>query len=155
MMITEEEALNRLTAYCAGSEHCKWELQEKMQRWGISFDTIKRILTRLESEKYIDEERFCKAFTNDKFKFSKWGKLKISQALYLKKIPQPVITKYLDEIDQEEYLNVLANLINSKRKNIRAKDDFELNGKLIRFAMSRGFEFSDIKRCIAVCEYDD
>ena len=32
------------------------------------------------------------------------------------------------------------------------KDEFELNGKLIRFAMSRGFEMDDIRRCVQVEE---
>ena len=155
MIITEEEALNKLAAYCAGSEHCKAELNEKMQRWGMPYDTISRVIARLEKENFIDEERFCKAYVNDKFHFSKWGKLKISQGLYLKKISQPVITKYLNEIDQEEYLEILTQLINAKRKSVRAKDDFELNGKLIRFAMSRGYEFRDIKCCITDCEYDE
>ena len=121
----------------------------------MPYDAISRVIARLEKENFIDEKRFCKAYVNDKFHFSKWGKLKISQGLYLKKISQPVITKYLNEIDQEEYLEILTQLINAKRKSVRAKDDFELNGKLIRFAMSRGFEFRDIKCCITDCEYDE
>ena len=64
--ITETEALNRVAAYCSTAEHCRAEIAEKLQRWGIAYDAIDRIINRLEQEKYIDEERFCRAFINDK-----------------------------------------------------------------------------------------
>ena len=150
--ITEDEALNRVAAYCSAAEHCRAEVSEKLQKWGIAYEAIERILTRLEAEKYIDDERYCRAFINDKYRFAKWGKMKIGQGLYMKKIPSDVGWRYLNEIDQEEYLAVLRDLLASKRKSVRGKDEYELNGKLIRFAMSRGFEMKDIKCCIEVSE---
>ena len=101
--LTDEEALNRVASYCSTAEHCRAEINEKLQRWGIAYDTIARILDRLESEKFIDDERFCRAFVNDKFRFAKWGKMKIAQGLYMKKIPSDVAWRYLNEIDEEEY----------------------------------------------------
>jgi regulatory protein len=68
--ITETEALNRVAAYCSTAEHCRAEIAEKLQRWGIAYDAIDRIINRLEQEKYIDEERFCRAFINDKYRFA-------------------------------------------------------------------------------------
>ena len=105
--ITETDALSRLAAYCSTAEHCRAEVTEKLQRWGISYDAIDRIINRLEQEKYIDEERFCRAFIHDKYRFAKWGKIKIGQALQLKKIPQRVSFQYLNEIDEDEYLEVI------------------------------------------------
>lgn len=153
--LTDEEALNRVASYCSAAEHCRAEINEKLQRWGIAYDTISRILDQLEAEKYIDEERYCRAFVKDKFRFSKWGKMKIAQELYMKKVPSDVAWRYLNEIDEEEYLAILNGLLASKRKSVHAKDDFELNGKLMRFAMSRGFEMKDIKRCIEVSEEEE
>ena len=150
--LTDEEALNRVASYCSAAEHCRAEVNEKLQRWGIAYETIARILERLETEKYIDDERFCRAFVNDKFRFANWGKMKIAQGLYMKKIPSDVAWRHLNEIDDEEYLSILCDLLASKRKSIHAKDDYELNGKLMRFAMSRGFELKDIRRCIELPE---
>lgn len=56
--ITETDALSRVAAYCSTAEHCRAEVTEKLQRWGIPYDAIDRIINRLEQEKYIDEERF-------------------------------------------------------------------------------------------------
>ena len=49
--ITETDALSRLAAYCSTAEHCRAEVTEKLQRWGISYDAIDRIINRLEQEK--------------------------------------------------------------------------------------------------------
>ncbi|MDA6986947.1 RecX family transcriptional regulator, partial [Escherichia coli] len=84
-------------------EHCRAEIAEKLQRWGIAYDAIDRIINRLEQEQNIDEKRFCRAFINDKYRFAKWGKMKIGQALHLKKISSSVYWPYLNEIDEEEY----------------------------------------------------
>ena len=54
--ITETEALNRVAAYCSTAEHCRAEIAEKLQRWGIAYDAIDRIINRLEQENYIDED---------------------------------------------------------------------------------------------------
>ena len=53
--ITETEALNKVAAYCSTAEHCRAEISEKLQRWGLPYDVIDRILKRLVDEKYIDE----------------------------------------------------------------------------------------------------
>ena len=61
----------------------------------------------------------------------------------------------LNEIDEKEYMNTLRSLLASKKKSIHASDDYQLNTKLIRFALSRGFEMSIIRKCMQLSdEYD-
>lgn len=146
--MTETDALTRLTSFCASAEHCEAEVMEKMRRWGLAPEAIGRIMARLVEEKYIDEERYCRAFIRDKYRFDKWGKMKIAQALQLKKIPQHVFGPLMAEIDQEEYLGNLRSLLAAKKRSVHAPSDFELNAKLVRFAMGRGFGMEDIRRCL-------
>ena len=153
--LTEKEALNKAAAYCSGSEHCFSEISAKLVQWGVDSDAQEKILKRLADEKFIDEERYCHFFVNDKFKFNKWGRIKIGQALYLKKIPATVSRKYLDAIDEREYMNTLRSLLASKKRSIHASDDYQLTMKLIRFAVSRGFEMNIIRKCMQLSdEYD-
>ena len=153
--ITESDALSRVAAYSSTAEHCRAEVTEKLQRWGIPYDAINRILNHLEQEKYIDEERFCRAFISDKYRFAKWGKVKIGQALQLKKISQSTYMQFLNEIEGEEYLSILRGLLMTKRKSVHAENEYELNGKLIRFALSRGFEMKDIRHCLELSDEND
>lgn len=151
----ENEAFSRMAAYCSAAEHCRSEIAEKMQRWGIPYATIDRVLQRLEQEKFIDEERYCRAFINDKYRFAKWGKVKIGQALQLKKISSSVYWNFLNEIDEEEYHAILKKLLEAKRKSVRAENDHELEGKLVRFALSRGFGMEDIRRCMDLSDENE
>ena len=52
-------------------------------------------------------------------------------------------------------LDVLRPLLKQKRKSIKAENDYELNQKLVRFALSRGFTFDIIRQCLNVDEIDE
>ncbi|KAA6314431.1 Regulatory protein RecX [termite gut metagenome] len=146
--MTENEALNRMMSYCSGAEHCSSEIRGKLLNWEFEADVIEGILNHLEKEKFIDNERYARSFVNDKFHFAKWGKVKIKQALYVKQIPPEVISQGLREIDEEEYLGVLQGLLERKKETIHAKDEYEQKGKLVRYALGKGFEIWDIEKCM-------
>lgn len=145
---TETELLNRAASLCSRSEHCIADITDKLRRRGSAPDVTARIIRRLVDENFIDEERFAKAFVRDKYRFDKWGSLKIRQALLLKHIPEDNIDTALDEINREEYLDNLKALLTAKRKNIKDEDDYQIRGKLIRFALGRGYEMDEVLRFI-------
>ena len=150
--ITEQEAYLQLAALCAQAEHCEQEMRDKMKRWEIDKAVQDRVLQRLIKERYIDNERYARAFVKDKIRYNKWGRRKVQQALWMKRIDQDIQQRVLDEIDEKEYLDVLRPLLKQKRKSIKADSDYELNQKLVRFALSRGFTFDIIRQCIDVDE---
>ena len=153
--MTEQQVLTRLTAECAKAEHCTGEMLEKMRRWGIDDDVQARVMAYLIKGKYVDDERFCRLFVRDKIRFNGWGRRKVEQALYQKRIDKVVSGTILDAIDDSEYINVLRPLIRSKRKSIKAASEYERNQKLMKFALSRGFEWNIIRQCIDGAEIED
>lgn len=148
--ITEKQALSKLMALCARSEHSSGDMLQKMRLWGLDEATQARIMERLVSGKFIDDERFTRAFVNDKIKYNQWGRRKIEQALWTKGIEPSVQQKILDSIDENEYLAVLKPLLKSKERSVIGRNEFERQMKLIRFAVSRGFSMEQINRCIDV-----
>lgn len=100
----ENKELKRMEAYCAQAEHCRSEVTDKLVRKGVPHDMADRIADRLEQDKFIDERRYSRAFIQDKFRFAKWGKLKIDLALRQKRIEPAIYRPLLAEIDTEEYL---------------------------------------------------
>ena len=123
-----------------------------MNRWEIDEIVQNRILQHLIKERYVDDERYARAFVKDKVRYNKWGRRKVEQALWLKHISEDIRQQVLDEVDNEEYLEVLRPLLKQKRKTIKAQNDYELNQKLMRFALGRGFTFDIIRQCIEVNE---
>ena len=148
--ISEKEALLRLSAMCAQGEHCQWEMTEKLRKWEISDEAQARIMERLVKDRYVDDERFARAFVMDKVRYNKWGRRKVEQALWQKHIDDDIRQRILDEIDDEEYLSILRPLLQQKRKSTKAQSDYELNQKLIRFALSRGYTYDIIRQCLEV-----
>lgn len=154
-MKTENDAYLTLAALCAQAEHCQYEMLEKMRRWEVPVDAQARVMARLIKERYVDDERYAQAFVKDKIRYNKWGRRKVEQALWQKRIDEEIRKRVLDEVDDEEYLSVLRPLLKQKRKTVKANSDYELNQKLMRFAVGRGFTFDIIRQCIDVEEEPD
>ncbi len=152
--MTEQEAYLQLAALCAQAEHCQQEMRDKMRRWELDETVQNRIVARLVKERYVDDERYARAFVKDKIRYNKWGRRKVQQALWQKHIDADVQQRVLDEIDEIEYLDILRPLLKQKRKSIKAESDYELNQKLVRFALGRGFGFDIIRQCLNVDDID-
>ena len=146
--VTEQGAYLQLAQLCARAEHCQYELIEKMRRWKMSDEAQARVMQRLVSERYVDDERYARAFVRDKIRYNKWGRRKVEQALWMKHIDDDIHSRALSEIDDEEYLSVLRPLLKQKRRSIKAASDYELNQKLVKFALGRGFTLDIIRQCI-------
>lgn len=152
--VTEQGAYIQLAQLCARSEHCQHDMLEKMRRWDMSEEAQARVMQRLVSERYVDDERYARALVHDKIKYNKWGRRKVEQALWQKRIDDDIRQQVLSEVDDEEYLSVLRPLLKQKRRSTKADSDYELNQKLVRFALSRGFTFDIIRQCLDVSEED-
>ena len=154
--LSEEEALYKAAAYCSMAEHCLSEVSEKLENWGVPTEGRTRILKKLETEKYINEERYCRFFIHDKFTYNKWGRNKIAQALRQKKIDSEKSAPLLESlIHAEEYQETLRSLLEAKRKTVKARNEYELKGKLIRFALGRGYEMNEICQCLPGKDTDE
>jgi regulatory protein len=146
---SEQELLHKAAAYCSTSEHCIGEVLDKLASWGASAEEKNRILKRLVQENFIDESRYAKAFVKDKYRFNRWGKIKIKMALMQKKVEPELIDEALALIEEEEYQENLIEILLSKRKTLRDRDYQTLKAKLFRFGASRGFESNIILQTIS------
>ena len=134
------EALNKAAAYCTLCERCISEVSAKLTAWGVSYAVQEEIISRLIEEKFIDEARYCRAFVNDKVRFNRWGRIKITAALREKRLPQEYIKEAMENIDEDAYQHSLQETIDTKRRELKGGDDFATQQKIIRHAASRGYE---------------
>ena len=146
--MTYEQALSRAAALCSRSEHCESQVREKLRQWDLSEDESDRIIEYLYNEKYLDNERFARAFVSDKFRYNQWGRMKIRQALRFLRLPDDAIGQALQEIDDEEYASALRKIIDAKARSLRDDDPRQRQAKLVRHALSRGFEMDLVLRLV-------
>ena len=142
-MMTYEMALQRLSALCASAEHCEYEMTEKMRKWEVEESDCERIMEYLRKAKFVDDERYARAFVKDKIKYNKWGRRKVEQGLWAKHIAEDIRQRVLDEVDESQYKSVRTDLLKSTRRSIKAAND------------SRGFDYSIVRHCIDCDDYDE
>ena len=136
----ELEILKKLARICSQSEQCSPDLRKKIRESGGDPLMEQKIIAQLEKDKFLDDDRYVKAYVREKFKINKWGRIKIGYCLKMKGLPEPVIQKGFGEIDEGQYIKLLKQIMKDKAKTIKSGNKYEKMGQIIRFAQSRGFE---------------
>lgn len=157
MQLTRDQmiAFDKAAFLCSRSEHCTSEIQDKLRQWGLSQGDMEAVTEKLHADKYIDDERFARAYVKDKSRFNKWGRQKISFMLRNKKIASEIIRLACEEIEDESYANQLQKLLTDKAKTIKSGSKFERRNKLMRFAIGRGFEPAQISAVLKEMDLPD
>ncbi len=150
MELTQDQtiAYDKAAFFCSRSEKCTSEILDKLKLWGLSSDDFEPVIEKLKAEKYLDDERFARAYVKDKFRFNHWGKQKIAHMLRSKNISSEIQELAFEEIEEENYSDELRKLLTDKMKSTKGKDKYDLRNKLTRFAMGRGFESGEIYKIL-------
>ena len=142
--ITPDNAFLKLATLCTRSEQAEDDLRKKLHDWGLTPSDTDAVIARLKRERYLDNERFARAYCRDKLRFNGWGRIKIAYMLRGKGIEQEYIDAALAEIDEEQYVTILNDALIAKAKTLSGKSDEQVRASLLRFVSSRGFEPSII-----------
>ncbi|MDR2084646.1 MAG: RecX family transcriptional regulator [Bacteroidales bacterium] len=132
-------AYNKISSLCSRKEMCCSDAKNYLRKFKeLSEQDKQEIIDSLVDEKFIDEERFAKAFVNDSYKYNKWGKNKIIYTLRAKNIPESIITSAINTIDEEIYKEIKESLAKNKRDTLE-EDDPAKENKVNTFLRSKGF----------------
>ncbi len=134
-----KEAKIRAGHYCAYRERTQQEVRDKLYDLGLHREEVEEVLTELISEGYVNEERFAKAYAGGKFRLKKWGRNKIIHELERRHITSYCIDKAMEEIPEEDYLQVLRELIDKKLAQTHG-NPYIVKNKVARFMIGKGFE---------------
>lgn len=140
------ETYSKMAQLCSRSEQCSADIRKKIVAFEIMDELVEEIISKLKSEKFLDDERYVKAYVSDKFRLNKWGKIKIRHYLKAKGLSDNLIEIGLIEINEEQYKKALIATLKEKAKKVKSDNKYERTGQIIRFAQSRGFEPEIIHR---------
>ncbi|MBR5935867.1 MAG: RecX family transcriptional regulator [Bacteroidaceae bacterium] len=146
--MTESEGKTLAERYCSGAEHCRQEVRAMLERRGAESADIDSIIGYLVKEGYIDESRYARAFVHDKVRFAKWGRIKIAQALWQKRIPQDIADAALSSIDEDEYLAALKEVLKSRCRTVKGATEYERKMKTMKTVCGRGYESSLVRKIL-------
>ena len=133
-------ALNKAMALCARREYCSWDIRVKLESWDLNSSEARSVISTLIKEDFINDKRYAEAFVRDKYRYNKWGKIKITAHLKAKNIASELISSALESLDEDQYKQMVRDTLDTHRKFVKAKNQYDLKGKLMRFGLSKGFE---------------
>lgn len=138
--LSAQSALSKVMFICSRQEKCSFDIRKKLRDWEISSDDQNQIIQTLIDENFLNEERYTNFYVRDKFKFNRWGRIKIAHHLKQKQIPEYIISDAIEQLDESEYIQNLHDILEIKLKTTKEEDPYQLRAKLFRFVQGRGFE---------------
>lgn len=153
--LTPLVALEKLKNWCAYQERSQFEVRNKLYEYGVYKEDAENIITQLIQENFLNEERFAIAFARGKFRIKHWGKIKIRIELKQHKVSDYCIKKALNQIDGNEYFATLEKIIEKKKSEIKETNKIKKHYKIIKYAMSRGYEQDLIMEAIKNLENNE
>ncbi len=142
------ETLDRLRKWCAVQERAHSDVRRKLYSWGVYGDEVEGIIAELISGNYLNEERYARAFAQGKFRIKKWGWNKIEVALRQKGISDYSMRAARETFEEQDHSDVLFELLLKKRALIRESDPYKLKAKLMRYAVSKGYDFAEARKVL-------
>lgn len=141
---TADEALASLMRLCARAERSSGDALRLMQNWGVAKEEQQGVLQRLIKERFIDDRRYAEAFVREKCNLSAWGRYKIQSALKRKGIASDIIIEALAALNSTDNKKRLQDRLQAKIKHIKYDTAYQLKTKLIRYALSLGFDMDEV-----------
>lgn len=143
--------LDRARRYCALAEQCEDAVRQKLVTWGASPSDSDVIVAALQGEGYLDNERYAKAFCENKILTQHWGRQKVLYQLRLKHLPREVVERGMAAVGNEAYMAVLAEVAEKKRQELEQKTDdpFALHQKLTAALVNKGFTLPEINQVLS------
>lgn len=142
-----DRALLRMADWCAAAERCEADCRRKMAAGGLPPADADRVIEYLYDHRYLDTDRFARAFVADKARFNHWGALRIRRELALRRIPRASIDAAITSIPPEDYAGYAAQ---AAKAAIRTADPSTPDGRrrFVQRMASRGYEWSIISRIL-------
>lgn len=143
-----KKVLDSLQALCSRQECCTSDLLGKaVRRLEGDRAAAEEVVSALVADGFADNRRYAAAFAREKASITGWGPVKIRQALAAKGISREEIEEALPEIDSERASAKLQKLLEGKWRTLEG--DPYARFKLLKYALSRGYEYSAVEDLVA------
>ena len=145
---TAEQALNALMRLCSKAEKSSGDALRLMYTWGVPMAERQGVLQKLIELQFIDDARYAEAYTREKSAIAGWGARKIAQHLYQKGVAKEIVERTLATLQGDDQRAMLEKRLQRKLPSVKATNDYELRGKLLRYALGLGYDYDMVTSVI-------
>lgn len=129
--------------------HSIKELETKLKKKKYSLEAIRNVLTELEANKYLDDEKFAGEFIKEKIRAKKIGEQKLKAELLKRGVKTEIIEQALSGNADKDDIEKNAMIMAEKKMRSLAYKNLEkrkLKEKIFAFLLSKGYNFESAKR---------
>ena len=145
---TAAQALQSLMRLCSRAEKSTGDAYRLMRTWGVAEAEQQGVVTTLIEQRFIDNRRYAEAYAREKSSLAGWGARKIALHLRQKGVERDVIASTLATLDTQTQGDKLIEKLRRKQRTTKAANDYEMRGKLLRYAMSLGYEYETCRDAV-------
>ena len=138
---TAAQALQSLMRLCSRAEKSTGDARRLMRTWGVLEAEQQEVVDKLVAQRFIDNRRYAEAYAREKSSLAGWGARKIAMQLRQKGVERDVITQTLAMLDADAQNDKLVEKLQRKQRTTKAANDYELRGKLLRYALGLGYDY--------------
>jgi regulatory protein len=139
----DDKFYNRTLRYIALRPRSRWEIEFYLERKKAPLLVIETILSKLSDIGLIDDEKFAKAYVNDRQLLRPTSRRKVINELRKKHIANDIIEAAIGAESENEQ-TALQAVIERKRRQTKYLDDL----KLMQYLARQGFNYQDIKEAL-------
>jgi len=140
----ENDLYRKALVYILKAQRTEHEITKYLYRKEASPETVARIVARLKTMDYINDEAYAKMFTEQKME--KLGEGQIRNKLYARGIAGTIIKESLESVEPEGQ-EQLARAVGEKYVRTRGKTPTTMQ-KLYRYLASKGFDLELCKQIV-------
>ena len=135
-----DKAYMRVLDLLARRARSEWEIRDYLKHKDYDNSAIDQIINKLTEKGYIDDQKFARAWVDNRRLLKSVSKRKLWTELKQKHVADDIIKIVLED-DATDERQVIRDLVVKKRHQTRYQDDT----KLMQYLSRQGFKYDDIK----------
>lgn len=115
------------------------ELKDYLKNKEEDTTITEEVIDKLIDNKYLDDDRFTKAFIKDKLNFTNWGDYKIKNELKRLGVNEEIIYNNISNIDDNIYYERINKIINKDISTNKKYNGIKLKNKIYNHLLTLGY----------------
>ena len=115
------------------------ELKDYLKNKEEDTTIIEEVIDKLIDNKYLDDDRFTKAFIKDKLNFTNWGDYKIKNELKRLGVNEEIIYNNMTSIDDNIYYERMNKIIDKDISTNKKYSGIKLKNKIYNHLLTLGY----------------
>ena len=149
------EIYNKAVKYIVTKLRSEKEIIEYLKKYTEEEKLIDKIVKQLKYEGLLNDERYIRAFIEDKVNLTTWGPLKIKNELEKMDMDSEIVNSFLDNYDENLFEEKIKRIILKREKSNKKDSLYILKQKVERDLFELGYPKEMIKEYTSKISIDE